>query len=130
MIDNNIHVTVAKNAGFCFGVARAAKFVEQEISTAIPNERIYTLGKLIHNDTYNNHLKECGVGIAEISDIEGLADSADESSPVKIFVRAHGIPKEIKNLLEECSLKNKFFKYVDCTCVFVDKIHKIIYTVL
>jgi 4-hydroxy-3-methylbut-2-enyl diphosphate reductase len=126
MSSSDVSVTVAKNAGFCFGVARAAKFVEQEIERAVPGQRTFTLGKLIHNDTYNAYLSSCGVRVAQAEDIEALCLSANESSPVKVFVRAHGISRETKRLLDDCAGKNPYFKYVDCTCVFVDKIHKIV----
>ena len=123
---DDIKVTVAKSAGFCFGVSRAANAVESEIKEASPNQRIFTLGKLIHNDTYNARLASRGVGIAEIEDIESLCAEASESAPVKIFVRAHGITKKTEELLTECSRKNKYFSFVDCTCIFVRKIHKIV----
>ena len=117
-------VTVAKNAGFCFGVERAAKAIENEIALHVPGQRIFTLGKLIHNDTYNAYLHSCGVRIAEVEDIEKLAGEACGSAPVKVFVRAHGIKKDVMSLLETCANRNPHFSFVDCTCVFVDKIHK------
>ena len=49
-------VTVAKNAGFCFGVARATKAVESEMANHPAGERIFTLGRLIHNEDYNRRL--------------------------------------------------------------------------
>ena len=126
MSKSDVTVTVAENAGFCFGVARAAKAVEDEIAKALPGQRIYTLGKLIHNDTYNAYLESCGVGVAQTEELGSLAESACEQSPVKVFVRAHGIPVSVKNELEELAAKNPYFSYVDCTCVFVNKIHKIV----
>ena len=119
-------VTVAKSAGFCFGVARAAKFVEGEIEKAPKGERIFTLGKLIHNDTYNARLFDKGVRVAEPSDIERLATEASEERPIKVFVRAHGISKETEAALMRAAEKNPHFSFVDCTCVFVQKIHKIV----
>ncbi|MBQ3651852.1 MAG: 4-hydroxy-3-methylbut-2-enyl diphosphate reductase, partial [Clostridia bacterium] len=38
---------VAKNAGFCFGVRRAVDMARTEAKT---RGRVYTWGKLIHND--------------------------------------------------------------------------------
>ena len=123
---SDIKVTVAKSAGFCFGVARAASAVENEIKTARAGERIFTLGKLIHNDTYNARLASTGVGVAEVHDIEKLCAQAREDAPVKIFVRAHGITKETEDLLIKCAKENQHFSFVDCTCVFVQKIHNIV----
>ena len=119
-------ITVAKNAGFCFGVARAARLIEEEISKHIPGQRIFTLGKLIHNDTYNAQLASNGVGVASVDDIPRLASEAKEGAEVKIFVRAHGIERSVKQLLADSARANPHFSFVDCTCVFVDKIHKII----
>ena len=123
---NNTRVTVAKSAGFCFGVSKAAGLVEQEIEHAVAGEKIFTLGKLIHNDTYNARLAEKGVCVAETEDIERLASEACESAPVKVFIRAHGIMKETEELLKKCAEKNSFFSFVDCTCIFVKKIHDIV----
>ena len=123
---SDVNVTVAKSAGFCFGVARAAKAVDNEINGAPKGERIFTLGKLIHNDTYNARLAQKGVGVVEAEDIERLCSEACDSAPVKVFVRAHGIPRETEELLVSCSARNKHFSFVDCTCVFVKKIHKIV----
>ena len=117
-------VTVAKNAGFCFGVARAAKAVEDEMGKKIPGQRIFTLGKLIHNDTYNARLAKGGVRVIEAEDLERLCDEASENAPVKVFVRAHGITEDTERILMDCSEKNPFFSFVDCTCVFVENIHK------
>ncbi len=124
--NNVIEITVAKNAGFCFGVARAARLIEEELDKKTEGQRIFTLGRLIHNDTYNAYLKGRGVEIASTEDIDRLASEACEGAEVKIFVRAHGIEKDIKSRLSEMSLKNPYFSFSDCTCVFVDKIHKII----
>ena len=87
-------VTVAKNAGFCFGVKRATDSLERAMRAEQGGVRIYTLGNVIHNDTYNGWLRENGVGVTSISEVPRLAESATESSPVKVFVRAHGIPAE------------------------------------
>ena len=117
-------IEIAKGAGFCFGVKRATDALEEAIAKN-DGERLYTLGTLIHNDIYNKQLKEQGVDVVSISDIPALAESASGASPVRVFVRAHGIPREDERLLSEWSEKNPYFSYVDCTCPFVKKIHKI-----
>ncbi len=125
-VSNEPIITVAEHAGFCFGVSRAAKMIEEELDKEIKGQRIFTLGKLIHNDTYNAYLKRRGVGVISVGDIEALADEACEPAPVKVFVRAHGIEKKVKESLIRASDENKYFSFSDCTCVFVDKIHKIV----
>ena len=54
-------VTVSENAGFCFGVKRATDCLEDALKQAKSGERIYTLGHLIHNETYNESLRQRGV---------------------------------------------------------------------
>ena len=118
-------ITVAKNAGFCFGVKRAVDTLYDAINEKRKSERLFTLGTLIHNGVFNAELAEKGVAIAKISELTSLAESATESSPVTVFLRAHGVPKETEELLQSLSEKNKSFNYVDCTCPFVKKIHNI-----
>ena len=118
-------VTVAENAGFCFGVARATAAVEKEISAKIPGERIYTLGRLIHNDTYNRRLEAEGVRVTSAEELTALSESATAASPVKVFVRAHGMTKATEELLVSCHERNPNFTFVDCTCSYVKKIHRI-----
>ena len=117
-------IEIAKNAGFCFGVKRATDALEEAIA-ARSGERIYTLGTLIHNDVYNQQLAEAGVGITEISQIPSLVATATEEKPVRVLIRAHGIPKEDEDLLRAMTRVNPHFRYEDCTCPFVKKIHRI-----
>ena len=119
-----MNVEIAKNAGFCFGVKRATDRLENALSEQ-SGERIYTLGNLIHNDVYNRQLAEQGVRVTSIAEIPLLAQSATKDSPVRVFVRAHGIPREDEALLASLAEENPYFKYEDCTCPYVKKIHKI-----
>ena len=118
-------ILVAKNAGFCFGVARATEAVEKEMRNRIPGERIFTLGRLIHNEIYNQRLAAGGVAVIGTDDVERLFSEANPDAPVKIFVRAHGMTEETENLLLRCASENPCFSFVDCTCSFVKKIHRI-----
>ena len=120
-----MEITVAKNAGFCFGVKRATDSLEAAIESKREGERIFTLGTLIHNDTYNAMLKDKGVRVTSIDEVRALSESASSDAPVTIFIRAHGIPKQDEALLSSLSEKNPYFRYFDCTCPFVKKIHNI-----
>ena len=120
-----MEITVAKDAGFCFGVKRATDSIELAIEKKRKGERIFTLGAIIHNDTYNSALQSRGVGITAIDEVEKLAESATKDSPVTLFIRAHGIQKQEEQLLISLTEKTENFKYVDCTCPFVKKIHRI-----
>ena len=120
-----MEIVVAKNAGFCFGVKRATDSLESAIRNRRAGERIYTLGALIHNETYNKMLREQGVEVTDIGSVTELASGACESSPVTVFIRAHGIPKEDEAILRRLSEENPNFRYEDCTCPYVKKIHRI-----
>ena len=117
-------VEIAKNAGFCFGVKRATDRLEAAL-TESRGERIYTLGTLIHNDVYNAFLSKQGVRVTSIDEIAELAKTANEQSPIRVFVRAHGSPREDEAKLRALSESNPSFRYEDCTCPYVKKIHKI-----
>ena len=118
-------ITVAENAGFCFGVKRATDRLEEALSNAHPGERIYTLGHLIHNEGYNESLRRRGVEAIGNEDISRVAAEADEAHPVTVLVRAHGCPVDITRRLEKLSKANPRFRWLDCTCPYVKKIHKI-----
>ncbi len=118
-------VTVAKHAGFCFGVKRATGMLEERIAEKRSGERIFTLGNLIHNEGYMARLASLGVKVAEESELSGIAELSSEKTPVTVFVRAHGMKKETEELLSELSERYAGFSYVDCTCPYVSRIHAI-----
>lgn len=115
-------VTVAKLAGFCFGVSRAVETVEKAIADG---GSVYTLGRLIHNSGFIRDLEKRGVGIIEISDIDGVFERANKDNPTVVCTRAHGITEEIDRRLHELEENNPYFTVMDCTCPYVKKIHKI-----
>ena len=117
-------ITVAKHAGFCFGVKRATDMIAEKIA-ACDGDRIFTLGKLIHNDTYNAELAKKGVGVTSIEELEALAKETETGAPACVFIRAHGVTRQTNLILNELSEKYPRFSYVDCTCPYVKKIHKI-----
>jgi 4-hydroxy-3-methylbut-2-enyl diphosphate reductase len=106
-----LNVVLSKNIGFCPGVERAVALARQAKSES-SKERIYTKGRLIHNETVINELKN--EGIACIEDINGL-EKGDT-----VVVRAHG---ETREFYEEAERKGLIV--YDATCPFVKKIHKI-----
>ncbi len=118
-------ITVAENAGFCFGVKRATDRLEEALQNAASGERIFTLGHLIHNEVYNESLRRRGVEAIDTADIERVAGEADAAHPVKVLVRAHGCPRDTVELLGKMASKNPHFDWIDCTCPYVKKIHKI-----
>ena len=61
MAGRNMEITVAKTAGFCFGVKRAVEKVYDQIATG--KKQIYTYGPIIHNEEVVQDLEEKGVQV-------------------------------------------------------------------
>ncbi len=101
-------------AGFCFGVRRAVDLIYRALDEG--KDRIYTLGHLIHNEDFNREIAQRGV---EVIDEAGLETLSRENALV--FIRAHGAPESVYRTLEKLGLR-----YVDATCPYVKKIHKIV----
>ena len=118
-------ITVAANAGFCFGVKRATDRLEEALEQARAGETIATLGHLIHNESYNEGLRRRGVLTVTEEDLPALAAGASAEHPVTVLVRAHGCTKETEERLNRYAAENPYFRVTDCTCPYVKKIHRI-----
>ena len=119
-------VTIAKSAGFCFGVKRATDFVEKLVSTEGHSADIYTIGSLIHNRHYNESLAARGVNAIAVSEAEEAVARAKARGRRCIFViRTHGLPKEDEDILRALAARESFVSVEDLTCPFVKRIHKI-----
>ncbi len=123
MKENKKTVTVAENAGFCFGVKRATSEIERSLDTS-HNKRIYIIGELIHNPIYTKSLRERGVITIDVSDTEKIAAESDSGTTAVVYIRTHGIPREDEAYLRSLEAEHKNFHVVDMTCPFVKRIHK------
>lgn len=113
-------VTLAKTAGFCFGVQRAVdtvyRVLEEEHEKPLAEQRsIYTYGPIVHNETVIQKLAAEGVQVLESE--EELATLRDGI----VIIRAHGVPKHIYELLEKQRVEA-----VDASCPFVQKIQRLV----
>ena len=107
-----MEVTLAKTAGFCFGVKRA---VDKVYELADQEDTVYTFGPIIHNEEVVQDLESKGVKVL---------NSLDELTAVTdgiVVIRSHGVPREVYQLMDE-----KHIRYADATCPFVRKIHKLV----
>ena len=104
------NISVAKSAGFCFGVNRAITIVNDLIDEG---KKVCTLGPIIHNMEVVNELKQRGC--RPIDSIDELTDGET------LVIRSHGVKKSI---IDELDSKNTDYK--DATCPFVKKIHRIV----
>ena len=118
-------VIVAENAGFCPGVRAATVAVEQRMRDRRPGETLAVLGQLIHNETYLRMLESAGVRTVKEEELPALAAGATPDAPVTVFIRAHGVPCRTKETLRALAAEHPGFSFVDATCPFVTKIHRI-----
>ena len=102
-------ITLAKYAGFCYGVKRAVDTVKK-IKTENPDKNVYVLGELIHNSQVIEELKSFGI----IS-----LDSLPENGEGICVIRSHG---ESPKTFEE--IKNAGFEVFDLTCPDVKKVQQ------
>ena len=103
-------ITLAKTAGFCFGVDRAVQMVCDLLEKG---ERVCTLGPIIHNDQMVKELENRGVR---------TVSSYSEALPGEtLVIRSHGVPAEVMRKTAEAGIKT-----ADATCPFVAKIHRIV----
>lgn len=116
-------LTVAKHAGFCFGVKRATSAAENLISEN--KVGVKTLGRLIHNDSYISFLEKNGINEISEADIDELYNKAKTGEQVIILIRAHGENSALLNRLKAFSKEYPNFKIVDCTCPYVNKVRQI-----
>lgn len=103
-------ITVAKTAGFCFGVNRAVELV---YSLLKQGKRVCTLGPIIHNPQIVKELENQRVTIV----------SSPEEVPAgaTLVVRSHGISEALWKRAQNCPIE-----CADATCPFVAKIHRIV----
>ena len=103
-------VTVAKSAGFCFGVSRAVEMVEK---AAEQGGSVATLGPIIHNRHVVSKFEGLGVQV--------LSQPSDAVAGMTVIIRSHGVTKAVLQELERQGVT-----VLDATCPFVKRIHDIV----
>ncbi len=99
-------VTVAKHAGFCYGVAKAVRLAEELVAQG---KHIATLGPLIHNPQWMAMMEQ--KGLLCISDPQQLPQGYE------LIIRSHGITKQMYEKLDKLGII-----YHDATCTHVRRI--------
>ena len=103
-------IVVAEEAGFCFGVKRALKLINEYLRKG---NQIQTFGPLIHNIPVLNDLAARGVrSVSSVQEIE---------KGKTLCIRTHGIHRDIEKIL-----RKKGVSTLDATCPLVKKEQKII----
>lgn len=106
---SSISVTVAKTAGFCYGVERAVKMAYDAVGKY---DRIFTYGPLIHNKSVIADLESKGIKAIESCDSVNIGDA--------VIIRSHGVGGEVYEELEK-----RGAVILDATCPNVKRIHKL-----
>lgn len=109
----NCKISIAKTAGFCFGVDRAVKIVYNTINERRNSgQNVVTLGPIIHNPDVVSGLERQGV--------YAIGSPDDAKCGQTVIIRSHGVGKSVYDRLNEIGAE-----IVDATCPFVARIHKI-----
>ncbi len=103
-------IILAKKAGFCFGVDRAIKLIEEMVSDG---KSVATFGPIIHNQQVIDDLSQRGVKVVD--------DPAQVENGTTLILRTHGVTRDVLSQVKESGCD-----FVDAVCPFVKKIHKIV----
>ena len=103
-------ITIAKSAGFCFGVDRAVRMTYEALEQY---PHVATLGPIIHNQTVVDDLCQKGARIVE--------DVSELEPEECIVIRSHGVSKQVEDAIAAAGNP-----CINATCPFVSKIHKIV----
>jgi len=99
-----MQIRKAREIGFCFGVKRALKILEEAIREY---GEIETLGRMVHNQQMVDNLSKLGVRVVENLDhVRGNA----------VVIPSHGVPPQV---IEE--LEARRLGIIDTTCPIVRK---------
>ncbi len=102
-------ITVAKSAGFCFGVKRAIKIALETVQNA---GSVEMLGDIVHNEQVVQEVE--AAGIRKIQFLE-----AGEGKT--LLIRSHGAPESVYREAQQLG-----YRVVDATCPMVKEIHTIV----
>ncbi len=109
MSNKTMKVVLAQPRGFCAGVERAIKIVEEALNFYEPP--VYVRHEIVHNQRVVQNLKAKGVEFVE--EIEQIPDEA-----IAVF-SAHGVSRDVEQDALERGLQS-----IDATCPLVSKVHK------
>ncbi len=104
---SSVIIEIDPASGFCFGVAKAVEAAETQLKE---NEKLYSLGDIVHNDMEVERLKAKGLNAISNNDLFNL----DKKT---VLIRAHGEPPSTYQ-----KAKEKGHTIIDATCPIVLKL--------
>jgi 4-hydroxy-3-methylbut-2-enyl diphosphate reductase len=103
-----LHVKLASPRGFCAGVERAIRTVENAL--ALHGAPVYVRHEIVHNAHVVARLK--AMGAVFVDEIRGAPDGRP------VIVSAHGAPRATHH-----AAKDRGMQLIDATCPLVQKVH-------
>ena len=111
-----ITVDIDKNSGFCAGVIRAISKAEEFLKgKADEEQRLFSLGAIVHNDSELDRLMKQGLVTIDKEDLEEMVKAEGET----LLIRAHGEPPQTYKTASDLG-----FSIIDCTCPVVLKLQQ------
>ena len=102
-----MQVTIDEHSGFCFGVTRAIKAAESELT----NGSLYCLGDIVHNGQEVARLEALGLQTIDYDDLRTLPSHS------RVLLRAHGEPPSTYWIAQQ-----RGCEIIDATCPVVKKL--------
>ena len=102
-------VNLAAPRGFCAGVDRAIRIVEEALRRT--GRPVFVRHEIVHNRTVVEQLEAKGAVF-----VEELADVPDDAP---VVFSAHGVPKSVP-----AEAQRRKLTYLDATCPLVSKVHR------
>ena len=100
-------VEIDKQSGFCFGVQNAVEIAEKALRR---NEKVFSLGPIVHNDKEVERLSAMGLVSIDHEQFNNLKNC-------KVLIRAHGEPPETYALAEKNNID-----IIEATCPIVKRL--------
>jgi len=104
-----LRILLAGPRGFCAGVDRAIRVVEEAIRRF--GAPVYVRHEIVHNRTVVEQLEAQGAVFVE--------ELAEVPADAKVVFSAHGVPKSVP-----AEAERRHLLYLDATCPLVSKVHR------
>jgi len=104
--------------GYCFGVVRALNLVKETVKNN-PEQPIYLLGMIVHNDLINQALAKMNVIL--LDDSKTKEQWISEIPGGIVIISAHGVNPALLALAQKRKLE-----VVDATCFYVKEVQNIV----
>lgn len=105
----NLHISIDKNSGFCFGVVNAIRKAEQHLTG---ENALHCLGEIVHNDEEIMRLKTEGLNTINNEELKQLKNTT-------VLFRAHGEPPSSYEMAKQNNIA-----IIDATCTIIIKLQK------